>query len=96
MSTLTIRPAGPADHDLVARLSQLDSQRPPTGEVLIAFRDDDAVAAIGVESGQVVADPFQHTMSVVEMLRATAARADALAERSERVNGHVRELPIAA
>jgi hypothetical protein len=95
-ASLTIRPAGPADEQIVARLSALDSQRAPNGDVLIAFRDDEPVAAIAIESGQVVADPFRPTVSVVELLRTTAARADALAARPQRVNGHVRELRVAA
>ena len=73
-STITIRPAGPADVAVIADLSQLDSQRAPTGDVMIAFHDDVAVAAISVDTGQVVADPFRPTISTVELLRTSAAR----------------------
>jgi hypothetical protein len=96
MSTLTIRPALNADNDVVARLAQLDSQRPPTGEILIALRDDEPVAAISVEDGHVVADPFQRSLSIVELLRSAAARDDVLVSRPKRVHRHVRQLGIAA
>ncbi len=92
-ASLTIRPAGPADVQTIADLAQLDSQRAPTGDILLAFRDDEAVAAISVETGQVVADPFRPTMSVVELLRASVARTH---QRPQRVNGHVRKLRVAA
>jgi len=74
-SSITIRPAGPADARSIADLAQLDSQRAPTGDVLMAFHDDQPVAAISVDSGQVVADPFRPTISTVELLRTSAARA---------------------
>jgi hypothetical protein len=95
-ASLTIRPAGPADDQLIARLSELDSQRAPTGEILIAFRDDEPVAAISIETGQVVADPFRPTTSIVELLRTSAARDDVLVARSQRVHRHVRKLRVAA
>jgi hypothetical protein len=94
-STITIRPAGPSDTTAVARLAELDSQRAPDGDVLIAFRNDEPVAAISVDSGQVVADPFRPTISIVELLRTTATRG-ASSSRSQRVHRHVRKLRVAA
>jgi hypothetical protein len=93
-SSITIRPAGPSDADAIARLSELDSQRAPTGDVLIAFRDDEPVAAISVDSGQIVADPFRPTISIVELLRTTATRASSA--RPQRVHRYVRKLRVAA
>jgi hypothetical protein len=95
-STITIRPAGSADKALVARLAELDSQRAPDGDVLIAFHDDDAVAAISVDSGQIVADPFSPTISIVELLRTTASRNGASVSRPQRVHRYVRKLRVAA
>jgi hypothetical protein len=95
-ASITIRPAGPADQAAVARLSQLDSQRAPDGEILIAFVDAEPVAAISADTGQVVADPFRPTLSIVELLRTTAFRNDALVARQQRVHRHVRKLRVAA
>jgi hypothetical protein len=94
-STITIRPAGPSDEAAVAHIAQLDSQRAPTGDIVIAFRDDEPVAAISADSGQVVADPFQPTISIVELLRTTVARSRP-STRSQRVHRHVRKLRVAA
>jgi hypothetical protein len=70
---LTLRVARPDDAPAVRRLAQLDSSRPPTGRVLLAVVGSEPVAAIGVASGSVVADPFRPTADVVAVLRQAAA-----------------------
>ena len=70
---LTLRVARPDDAPAVRRLAQLDSSRPPSGPVLLAVVGSEPVAALGVETGRVVADPFRPTAGVVAMLRQAAA-----------------------
>ena len=70
---LTLRVARPDDAPAVRRLAQLDSSRPPTGRVLLAVVGSEPVAALGVETGAVVADPFRPTADVVAVLRQAAA-----------------------
>jgi hypothetical protein len=70
---LTLRVARPDDAPAVRRLAQLDSSRPPTGPVLLAVVGSEPVAALGVKTGSVVADPFRRTAGVVAMLRQAAA-----------------------
>jgi hypothetical protein len=70
---LTLRLARPDDAPAVRRLAQLDSSRPPTGRVLLAVVGSDPVAALGVDTGSVVADPFRPTAGVVATLRQAAA-----------------------
>jgi hypothetical protein len=70
---LILRVARPDDAPAVRRLAQLDSSRPPSGRVLLAVVGSEPVAALGVESGSVVADPFRPTAGVVAMLRQAAA-----------------------
>ena len=41
--------------------------------MLLAVVGSEPVAAIGVETGSVVADPFRHTADVVAVLRQAAA-----------------------
>ena len=72
-SPLTLRLAGPDDGPAVRRLAQLDSSRPPSGRGLLAVMGDDPVAALGLETGAVVADPFVPTADVVDVLRRAAA-----------------------
>lgn len=74
LPTLTLRPATPADAPAVARLAQLDSAPVPTGALLIAIVDERPVAALALDGGAVVADPFVRTLEVVGMLRDRAAR----------------------
>ena len=70
---LTLRVARPDDAPAVRRLAQLDSSRPPSGRVLLAVVGSEPVAALGVETGTVVADPFRPTADVVAVLRQAAA-----------------------
>jgi hypothetical protein len=70
---LTLRIARPDDAPAVRRLAQLDSSRPPSGPVLLAVVGSEPVAAMGVDSGSLVADPFRPTADVVAVLRRAAA-----------------------
>jgi hypothetical protein len=70
---LTLRTARPDDASALQRLAQLDSSRPPTGPVLLAVVGAEPVAALSVETGAVVADPFRPTADVVAVLRQAAA-----------------------
>ena len=70
---LTLRIARPDDAPAVRRLAQLDSSRPPSGRVLLAVVGSEPVAAMGVDTGSVVADPFRRTADVVAVLRRAAA-----------------------
>ena len=71
--TLTIRLAHRADRDAVARVAALDSSLPPRGDVLVAESGGEIVAAIAIESGHAVADPFRRTAAIVHMLRVRRA-----------------------
>jgi hypothetical protein len=74
-STLTIRRAAASDLAAVADLAALDSSSPPTGEVLLAEVGNELWAAIEVDSGAAIADPFRPSGDVVELLRFRAERA---------------------
>lgn len=56
--TLTIRSAGPADAAAIARLAELDSQRAPAGNVLLAEVGRTLAAALSTDDFHAVADPF--------------------------------------
>ena len=65
---LTIRLAGQADTGALRRLAALDSAPTLRGHVLLA-ETDAPVAAISLTTGQVTADPFQHSAAAVRLLR---------------------------
>jgi hypothetical protein len=68
-STIQLRPAGSADRTALARLAALDDASPVTGDVVMAFTDGRAVAAMSTADGRVVADPFRRTAEAVELMR---------------------------
>jgi hypothetical protein len=65
---LTIRMAVLEDAWALYRLAQLDSARPLRGRMLLAEADGAPVAAVSLDTGLVIADPFQHTADAVRML----------------------------
>ncbi|HEX7298123.1 MAG TPA: hypothetical protein VF257_03890 [Solirubrobacteraceae bacterium] len=70
---LTIRHARSADLGPLERLASLDSRRIPSGELYVAEVEGRLVAALSVDTGAVIADPFEATASIVEVLRLQAA-----------------------
>ena len=74
-STLTLRPAAATDADALHRLAELDSSCALSGDVLVAEVDGLIVAAVSPHDGRAIADPFEPTADVVEILRLHAAPA---------------------
>ena len=71
-SPLVLRSATTADAAALERLAALDSASPLTGEVLLARAGDDVRAALSLDTGCVVADPFYPSADLVALLRAAA------------------------
>lgn len=68
-STLTIRKASNSDGVALHRLATLDSASAPGGDVLVAEVGAELWAAVEVESGAAIADPFRPSADLVELLR---------------------------
>lgn len=73
VDALVIRPAYPDDAPTLARLAALDSQRPLAGSIVVAERDGAIHAAIALDDGRTIADPFAPTADLVALLRLHAA-----------------------
>jgi hypothetical protein len=71
--SVTIRRSTAADRLALARLAALDSAPAPTGDMLMAEIDGEAVAAIELAGGVTIADPFRPTAELVELLGLRAA-----------------------
>jgi hypothetical protein len=71
--TVAIRAARGSDGPALERLAALDSKRALTGAVLVAERDGALAAALAIESGAHVADPFVPSADLVALLRMQAA-----------------------
>ena len=73
---VSVRRAIAGDAAAIARVAALDSARVPEEPVLLAEVDEIVVAAVSLADGHVVADPFQRTADIVELLRLRAAQLD--------------------
>ncbi len=79
---VTIRRSGDDDASQLRRLAELDSARVPSGVMLVAEVDGDLRAAVALDAGTVIADPFQHTRHLVSLLEATRREQTALARHT--------------
>lgn len=60
------------DIDGIRRLSALDDKPVPTGGVLVAELAGELVAALPLDGGEALADPFKPTADIVAMLQLRA------------------------
>ena len=74
-SPVVMRAARGSDGDALARLARLDSKRAPRGEVLVAEVDGVIHAALGLDDGFAIANPFQPTAGLLALLELRAGRA---------------------
>ena len=72
--TVTIRAARGSDGFALRRLAELDSREVPAGDLLVAETGDEVVAALSLETGARIADPFRRTADVVDLLAYRARR----------------------
>jgi hypothetical protein len=91
ISATLIRFATRHDSDSLRDLAELDSRKPLDGRVLVADLDGTPVAALSLDDGRVIADPFQRTDHLVANLRMRAG-----AIRAYEVTPSVRERVLAA
>jgi hypothetical protein len=71
MNPVTVRPYLPDDRCSLWRLAALDDRRVPAEPLLVAETNGKLVAAMSTSTGEAVADPFEPTAHLVEMLRVT-------------------------
>ena len=91
-TTLTIRHAAADDMKSLERLAALDSRRVPSGELFVAEVGGRLVAATSIDTGAVIADPFEYTASIVELLQIQAGAARPAAALPAAVDRRVEEL----
>ena len=86
-SEITVRLADHTDSRALLELAALDSAQVPAGALVLAESDGEIVAAVPVDGGRAIADPFRSTALLVEMLELRAAQ---IRRRNER--GTVRSI----
>ena len=90
---ITIRRSNSQDRDAIVKLAELDSQKGPQGRALLAFDGEELVAALPLDGGRPIADPFHRTAEIVDLLRLRAAQGEMPA--SVRREHHLRRLGLA-
>ena len=75
-----IRLATKDDAAALERIAQYDSKQPPSGSALIGEIDGKAAAAISLTDYSVIADPFQRTAQLTQLLRMRASSLHAYAK----------------
>lgn len=78
---VSIREAESTDLRALSRIAELDSRHMPHGQLLVAMADGRIRAAIGVDDGAVISDPFAANSELVDLLR---LRVDQLRRDSRR------------
>lgn len=73
MNPVTLRLATSADSAELLRLAELDTRDLPPGPHLVAAREGRLDAAISLSSGAIVANPFERTAELCELLRHAAS-----------------------
>jgi hypothetical protein len=76
---ITIRQATSADAFALRRLAALDDAPALRGEVLLAEHAGEVRAALSLENGRSIANPFAATAELVEMLRVHSRYAETVA-----------------
>ena len=71
---ITVRLADNTDARALLTLAALDSAQVPAGDLVIAESEGELVAAMPVERGRAIADPFRRTALIVQMLELRAAQ----------------------
>ena len=73
-SEITVRLADYTDARALLDLAALDSAQVPAGDLVVAESDGEIVAAMPVDGGRPIADPFRGTALIVQMLELRAAQ----------------------
>jgi hypothetical protein len=91
-AAITIRHAATGDMKSLERLAALDSRRVPSGELFVAEVGGQLLAATSIDTGAVIADPFEHTAAIVELLQIKARSARPSAALPAAVDQRIEEL----
>ena len=84
---VSIRQAEPTDVPALVRLAALDSRHVPVGKLLVAKADGQISAAIGIDDGAVISDPFVPTGALVDLLQLRVLQMRRATRRERRRRG---------
>lgn len=78
---LRVRRSAPADMPALDRLAQLDSRPRPAGDHLLLEEDGELRAALPLDGGPAISDPFHRTAALVTILELRARSVGAGGDR---------------
>src|SRR4051794_39848926 len=87
MKNVTVRRSTSGDASALARLAALDSASPPRGPELIAEADTRVLAALPLGAGRPIADPFEPTRELVQLLELRRRQIDTAGHEPGRARG---------
>jgi hypothetical protein len=87
MQNVTVRRSTAGDASALARLAALDSASTPRGPALVAEADSRMLAALPLGSGRPIADPFEHTAGLVQLLELRRSQIEAAGRGEVRERG---------
>ena len=99
-SDITVRLAASSDFAALHTLAALDSARVPEGELVVAETGGRIVAALPLDGGPAIADPFHRTAALVQMLELRAKqlrpskRSETAPSLAERIRRGMGERPV--
>ena len=100
IESMTIRAADYGDRAQLIELAQRDSSRIPDGALLVAEVGGSIRAAVAVQGGRTIADPFSPTADMIGMLHARADQLDRRRRKDLRIvassAGNVGRIPLSA
>jgi hypothetical protein len=79
---LHLRLAGREHAPALRRLAELDSTSPLRGEILVALREGEPVAALSLDDGRAAADPFRPSADAIAVLRLWAQQVSGAREQA--------------
>jgi hypothetical protein len=94
-NTYKIRMATDDDTEALRHLAELDSQGPLGGRIMIGELDGAPAAALSLDTGRAIADPFRPTAHLVASIRSRAAGVVAV-ERKPSLRDRLRSLRLDA
>jgi len=71
---VTVRLADSGDESALLRLAKLDSATVPASPVVVAETGGELMAAVAIDGSAAIADPFQRTAALVQMLELRAVQ----------------------
>jgi hypothetical protein len=70
--SVAVRLAHAEDEEAIRRIAALDGKKAPEGRILVAEADHEVIAALAINGGHAVADPFRWTSDVVALMEMRA------------------------